>query len=142
MPRINFNVVATKNDGSPIMRMVTVKDKVRVDEHGERIPEYVLAEDGTIELEPVMVNEILARAVDGAYTGEEGMHNKDRLRRGRIARKVGESGHLAEKDYTDKEIKLIKYCLDKSNAAPSLVAQFQDLIGEPDPAEDEEQEAA
>ncbi len=124
MPKINFNVPFIGEDGEPVTKIKIEKKKIKVGPKGETVPTVITDSDGNAKMEPVQVKDLLVQILNGSYQGDEALPFGDRVKRGKLAKKVAGNSTA---NYTVEELGVITEFSAKAGATPLLV-QLDELI--------------
>lgn len=135
MPKINFNVPFINELGEPVQQTKTDPKKTKVDAaSGRQIPHIVTNDDGTVMMETVMVKDQLVKILTMPFEGDEKLPFGDRVKRGKLARKVMTSSTA---NYRTEELTTIKE-LSARIGSVTLLTQLDALIEGNEPESDGE----
>lgn len=128
MPKkIDFNVPFLTTINEPVRRPKLDKNKMMYDEKGQQRLAAVLDENGVQVMEDVMLKDMLVSVLDAPFEGDHQMPFDERVKRGKLARKVYDSTNASLKNYSDEELALLKDLTGKIGAT-SLLLQLQEAI--------------
>lgn len=129
MTKINFNVPFRDVNGEPIREAVTNKEKQRVN-NGQLIPEVIVDEEGNVVFEEISFKQVVQSILLAPYQGDENLPFGDRVKRGKLAKKVATSSTA---NYRPEELVMITELAAKSKATLVLL-QLDELINDEDVA--------
>ncbi len=129
--KINFNTPLINENGLPVMRMKTHKDKYKINQNGQPTPELVLDAEGQPVQEEVMVREVLVQVLNHAHDGDSLIDFSKRAKRGKLARKISTSSTA---NYRTEDLQTIQE-LSAKVGSTALLAQLDDLINGVDESE-------
>lgn len=124
MPKINFNVPFINELGEPITQIKTDPKKLKIQPNGQALPEVQLDENGNAQQEPIMVKDLVARILNMNHVGDESVAFDDKVKRGKLARKIQAVG---TQNYPAEEIAIIRD-LSARAGTTVLIAQLDDLL--------------
>lgn len=129
MSKINFNVSFRDVNGEPIREAATNKEKQRVN-NGQLIPEVIVDEEGNVVFEDISFKQVVQSILLAPYQGDENLPFGDRVKRGKLAKKVASSSTA---NYRPEELVMITELAAKSKATLVLL-QLDELINGDDAA--------
>lgn len=131
MAKYNFNVALLDEKGNPQQKVKLDNAKMKEgDRPGLLRREVIKDEDGNAVMENIILKDVLCGIINSTYPGEENLTQAERVRRGRLVRKLATSSTA---NYRADDIQTIEELLVKSNASPTIVAQVQDIVHGIDP---------
>lgn len=133
MPKINFNVPFTNETGETIRRPAFDKTKTKAGANGTLQQQVIMDAENNVVMEDVQVRDMLIQILSNAYQGDEALPFADRVKRGKLARKVATSN---EANYRTEELTIIQDLSAKSGST-TFLAQLDDLINGEDKVETE-----
>lgn len=133
MSKINFNVPFLNESGQEIHRPITNEKKLRYTPDGRAVPEVQKDAEGFAVLKVITVREMLVQILTTPLKGDEAVSYSDKVRRGKLARKI-ETSNTA--NYTPKDLAMIEE-LASQMASVTLLAQIDDLLNGPETEEKE-----
>ncbi len=106
--KIDFNKPFISDSGNPSTRQKLDTSKQKMLPDGKIVPEMIVDKDGYIQLEPLSIGMFLSGVLNANYEGDQAIPFNDRVRRGKLARKVGDVTNGSLKNYSPDEIMMIK----------------------------------
>lgn len=139
MAKINFNVPLLNEKGEEVQRVKMDQKKLKKNEQGQLVAQTVFDKDGTAVLETVYMRDMLVQILSTPFEGDEKVPFGDRVKRGKLCRKVATSSTA---NYNPKEISTIED-LSAKIGSTALLTQLDVLInGDADESDVAEGEAA
>lgn len=132
MPKIDFNTPLLDENREPVTQYKVDAEKAKVDENGRVFTPAVADAEGKPVKEPVMLNKVLAQLVNSVFPDEKELGHEDRVKRGKLVRKLSDTTKGSLKNYSSDEIQIIKKLLVKAQATPLLAIQFEELAEGPE----------
>jgi hypothetical protein len=124
MPKINFDVQLVTETGESVTRPKIDNRKIKVQANGNAQAEILKDLDGNVVLENVMVKDLLTQILSAAYPGDDQIPFQDRVKRGKLARKIATS---KEANYRTEELAIIED-LSSKVASTALITQLDGLM--------------
>lgn len=128
MPKINFNVPFVNETGEVVQQVKFDNKKLKVNQQGQASATMVLDTEGNAVQEPVLIKDMLVRILSTNFEGDEKLPFGDRVRRGKLARKIATSSSAS---YRNEDLATIQE-LSAKIGSTALLAQLSDLIDGPD----------
>jgi len=126
--KIDFNVALINENGEVVTQYKPDPEKTTVDAQG-RVSQAAAADaEGNPIKEPVLLSGILTQLVNTTFPDDSIMTYSDRVKRGKLARKVADKTKGSLKNYSTEEVSLLKLLLEKGQATPLLAIQFEDIV--------------
>jgi hypothetical protein len=127
MAKMDFNVPLLDENREPVTQFKIDLEKTKVDDQG-RVTQAVVADaDGKPVKESVMLNKLLAQLVNSVFADEKELGHEERVKRGKLVRKLSDTSKGSLKNYSSDEIQIIKKLLVKGQATPLLAIQFEEI---------------
>lgn len=138
MPKINFNVPFVDETGVVVTQPKINPKKTRISPDGRQIPHVEMDAENNAILETVIIKDQLVKILNMPYEGDDKLPFGDRVKRGKLARKISTSSTA---NYTVNELNMIQELSAKTSSTVFLT-QLDEIINGVSEDSDAPQEAA